>query len=135
MEDYDNHLIYRIIRYGLTHHVFTLTNLYNDLQLTEDERRHVNHHFIKSTDTETPNHLIASLNPNYFGNHERGINFQDLSVMLLLNGIFQYNDYLEIKAASEAAKESKRLAWIAIGLSLIVGVIQIVVSIIYSNNG
>jgi hypothetical protein len=51
---------------------------------------------------------------------------------LLPNAVFQYNDYLEIKAAREAAKESKRLAWIAIGLSLVVGIIQIIVSVYYA---
>jgi hypothetical protein len=128
-KNYDNHLIYRIIRYGLNNESFTLTKLFKDLNLTEQEQEFVRYHFLKDSHNEKPNHIIAYHEPFSM---EGSISLSKKLISVLPNAVFQFNDYLEIKAAREAAKESKRLAWVAIGLSLVVGIIQIAVSIYYA---
>lgn len=124
----EKNLIIRIIEYGLEKDVFTLNSLKEDLNLDEPTLKFIFNNLFAINDQQSANHLIAlvqSIPANLKYQFSKSLN--SLQVRLLPNAIFQYSDYLEIKAARQAAKESKKLAWIAIWISLFIGLASLVV--------
>lgn len=123
-------LIFRVIEYGLQKDVFTLNNLKEDLKLDELTFQFVFNNLFTVNDQQSTNHLIASVYSITPLKNYPPHGYYSLQARLLPNAIFQYIDYLEIKAARQAAIESRKLAWIAIWFSSIIGLGSLIVGLL-----
>jgi len=112
-------LVFKIIEYGLKKERFTMNQLMTDLKLDEGELDFVYRNLYKdiASNSTSSNHIIAGMNLSAIGN-------TNPPCALLPTAIFQYVDWLEIKEARKAATKAKYLSWIAIGITLFIGVIQ-----------
>jgi hypothetical protein len=120
-------LIFRIIEYGISHDTFTVNELQKALALGDTELLFIFRTLWLVSDgrgmAATPNHVIV--NRDGIGNFDfKGACF-DVKCCLLPSALFSYVDYLEIKQARMAAQESKRLSWIAIAISIALGLLQV----------
>jgi hypothetical protein len=126
----DNHLVYRVIKFGLEHQTFTLHEIYDVLNIRHTGDRHILATlYTKYSNEENPNHIIACISPKF-------VDMKDMTAAenhqytLLPNAVFQYNDYLEIKAAREAAQEARVAANKANNLAIYAIIITVVVSLV-----
>lgn len=110
----ERNLIFRIIEYGLRKDVLSLNSLKEDLKLDESTFQFAFNHLFTTSARQFANHLIASVQSVPIMQHVPQYTYHSLEARLLPSAVFQYIDYLEIKAARKAARESKKLAWIAI---------------------
>jgi hypothetical protein len=131
---FDNHLVYRVIRFGLEHQTFTLHEVYDALNIRNTGDRHILATlYTKYNNEETPNHIIACISPKFVDMKDM-VAAENHQYTLLPNAVFQHNDYLEIKAAREAAQEARiaaaranRLALLAVvltGLSILIDILK-----------
>ena len=133
MNSSKQNVIYRIIEYGLNDSrvkdgVMVRGKLIEDCQLTDFDQIYLNN-VLACNDEKllNANHILIRFHTGH------STDAKDWQYKLLPTAIFQYNDYLEIKAAREAAKESKKLAWIAIIFSSALGVFGLIVGILQLN--
>jgi len=117
-------LVLKIIEYCFEKDTFTLSELNEKLRLTSKELA-----FLKSTliqmqmsGVSSPNHIMRYDALQAIGNLDDDM---EANVRLLPTAIFQYIDYLEVVEARKAATEARRLSWIAIGITLIIGIAQL----------
>jgi hypothetical protein len=116
----ERNLVLRIIEFCLNNKETTLNSLYTNLNLHGDESDYLRNFLINWGNESAPNHILT------IPNMQQGAGIQpNVNLQLLPNAIFSYIDHLEIVQARRAAKEAKRLAWIAIWISLIVGGISL----------
>lgn len=126
-------LILEVIEYAISKDVFTLKELDNDL---EKYRRHMP--FIRNTliaykaNETNPNHIITLAEPKYSNQVYTTPDYEISKFRILPSALFSYIDHTEIIQAREAARESKRLAWIAIMISTIIGLASIIIQIAYA---
>lgn len=119
-------LIFRVIQFGLDKESFTLTEAIDNKVLTTLEASFFYNYYVwNSGSTQNTNHvLLAKGRTNDYNNKN------DWTYTVLPTAIFQYIDYLEIVEARKAATEARRLSWIAIWISCILGVFGLVVGLL-----
>jgi hypothetical protein len=121
------HLVFRILEYGQFKEPFTLEELIEDLQLQDYEQRYVTNSLVsRNGQTSDPNHILVKV----FG-HGKIIDNKQYEVFALLpSAVMQYVDYLEILEARENSKKAYIISMWALGISLGVGLIQIILQVI-----
>ena len=136
-----DHLIFRVIEYGLKKEYFTFSQLSRELNLPHNDKIYLWQSLTcwESYSTQNPNHILVAIQrkPTEGGNRE--ISAKDYQYTLLPSAIVSYNEYLEIIEArknSEIAKIQARkahnISLLAIGISIIIGVVQIIFEVIRS---
>ncbi len=128
----ETNLTFRVIEYGFCKSVFSFNELQSALGLDMHEIS-----FTRSvlwaldSKSMTPNSVFCTVKPRYrqTGPSDPVADFDD-PCMLLPSAIFSYIDHLEIVEARRAAKESKKLAWIAIWISVFVGASSLIVGLL-----
>lgn len=129
-------LVLRILEYGTRgdHPNFSKRDLRKDLKLNSSDSKMINQYVATNVDTARPNHIMV-----YSESLKEQLNKEkdDYLCVLLPNAIMMYNEFEEIRLARENAEGAKiqsqkahDLALLAFWVSLTVGVVQIVISII-----
>lgn len=116
----ENTLLFRVLKYGMEKDEFSLGEMMRHLNLSTEEESYVRR-LVWDTAADshaTPNKIIMKV--EWPGAHQ-----SDWKYRLLPDAIFSYVDHLEIVEARKNARESRRLAWIAIAFSLATGLVQI----------
>jgi len=132
-------LIYRIIEYGIHNEIIVKQKLIEALQISDIDEQYIENVLqVIFPEDVNPNHIMVRVSDSAAPTAPRTWQFR-----ILPNAIFQYNDYLEIKAARESAEfarnqaeranaqatKAQRTAMIAIYISAILGVVQILLQI------
>lgn len=122
-------LVLRIIEYGKEHEPFLFTDLSLALDIDENSQKYIKEHLINHTHQSSPNHIISTETkyPTTFLIKQI---INDAKLRILPNALFSYIDHLEIIEARKTAKRAHTLSLLAIGISVVLTVLQI----IYSNN-
>lgn len=120
----EGNLILKVIEYALSKDTFTLEEMEKDFKDYVGSWSYIRNTLVADNARQTnPNHIIVISNPKY-----NGSNMPDPAISkyrLLPSAYFSYIDHLEVVEARKAAKSAKVLSWIAIGISLGLGVLQI----------
>ncbi|MFN8336291.1 MAG: hypothetical protein U0U09_14265 [Cyclobacteriaceae bacterium] len=118
LEDHSQHLIIRVTQYGLSHQSFLLSDLYKDLNLTNEESKYVLNVLTQTQrpSTDNPNHILVLSKEvkNEFGNTV----VNKSSYTLVPNAFYNYVDYLEIKEARKAADQAREQSSTAITIAI-----------------
>lgn len=129
----ENNLVLKLCEYGISHDEFVLSRFFKENKLNQDEQDFINSVLCHQTGETNPNHVVTISMVHFQGLTEADLelfskgDFRNRPARLLPNAIFNYIDHLEIIEARKAAKESKRLAWIAIWISVSIGVFSLIV--------
>ncbi len=123
-----SNIILRITEYGLNHKMFTLAEMKEALKLNDDDFNFIYNSLIaRSVGGDNPNQILG-LSKEYYDQTSGADNSRNL-YSLLPTGFYNYVDYLEIRESRKAAVEAKRLAWIAIGVTVVLTFVQIIVQL------
>lgn len=127
---FENNLHFKIIRFGAEEkELFTFDELSKSLNLTSKEERYVASYLIGYSGQDSNSYVLSFEDPTMEA-YKGDVNYiRDRTCRLTSASIFEYIDYLEIKAARESSTEARRLSWIAIGISVILGIAQIIISL------
>jgi len=127
---FESNLHFRIMKYGVeVRESFTFDELSNHLNLTKTEQDYIKVFLICYSGRDYNSYVLAlEIATNEM---ERAPNspLRDKKMRLTTSAVFEYIDYLEIVAARESATQAKYLSWIAIGISIVLGLAQIFVSV------
>jgi hypothetical protein len=115
----DKNITLKVIEYSLKTEKVFLNTMLKDMKLNTEEAAFVSNHMIALNNATGPNHILTKAHPNV------GFNPDVSQLHLLPSALFSYVDHLEIIEARKAAKEARILSWIAIGITLFLGVLQI----------
>ena len=118
-----NHLIFRIVEYGLRQEYFTINQLAKDLNLRGDsnEVKYLTNTLVsRSNASDNINHLIVRVRI------VQGEKEDDWIYTLLPNAIIQYVDYLEITEARKMANDANRNSAAALSIAVVSILIGIV---------
>jgi hypothetical protein len=130
----EGNLILKVIEYALRKEIFTLEELEADLKEYVDFMPYIKNTLIGYKAAETnPNHIIIMAEAIYQDKYiVRGVtpDHNKSKYRLLPSAYFSYIDHIEVVEARINAKEAKRLSWIAIIISIGVGIIQILLEVI-----
>ena len=121
MEPLDQrNLILRIIEFGIKNPAFTYNQMTSDLKLNSNETTFTRHTlFSEQAQNDSPNKIFRLVDPR------ADSKVYNEPCMILPNALFSYIDHLEIVEARKAAKDSKKLAWIAIWISTGIGLVSL----------
>jgi hypothetical protein len=124
----ESNLILKVIEYAINKETFTLEEFEADFKEYEEYMFYIkntlfNYNFRESN----PNQIITISYPEYIDPKSPSINRLKSKYRLLPSAYFSYIDHLEVIEARNAAKEAKRLSWIAILISIGIGLIQIII--------
>lgn len=128
-------LTLRLCKFGVENKAFKIDDFYSTIGgLTESDKRFIENILISWGHPPDPNHIVSfASNPHPMdvrSPQQRQAHLQKYHLRLLPNALFSYVDQLEIIQAREAAKEAKRLSWIAIWISSLIGLASLVVGLI-----
>lgn len=127
----ENHLVFRIARYGFENPVFTLNELSTSLSLSSEDRD-VMISYVNSSLDANPSKMIISVNPSIFGaiNHDGGHR-------LTPEALFAFMDYIELKQSREHSRRASRQSRQAVKISMLalvttfaLGLIQILIGLL-----
>lgn len=109
------HLVFRVIKYGMNHQYFTLTQMFEEMKLGLLDKKFITDTLISRSPShsENINHLLIITQNEVLVETK----IEDYSFTLLPNAIIQYTDYLEIVEARENAKDAKQQSLIALQFS------------------
>lgn len=107
---FEKNLIYRIVKYGVEEkEIFTIDELTKKLALKPDERDYMFPFLLGINSVHTDSKIFTTLRS--FPQNEKDTDsverLKDQPCRLLPDAIFQYIDYLEIKAAKESAERQR----------------------------
>lgn len=122
-----NHLLYKILKYGFENETFTLDSLREDLQLNSNEVEYVRK-LSSNTKGESNDVIILFSTDNKESQWESDRN--KWQYMLAPTYYSHYIEMIELEEARKTSIDAKRLAWIAIWISLSVGLMQIIIPLI-----
>ena len=124
-------LVYRVIDYAMKQETFCINDITTNVPMSAYEHDLVvNVLFTDVVSEITPNTIFCLVYAAKKDTDRRHNNIHSMPCMLLPSAVFSYTDHLEIVHARETAAESKRLAWIAIFFSGLVGGADILVEIL-----
>lgn len=137
----ENLLTFRIIKYGMTHDIFTIAEMAESLKLSDGDQKFIQHNLLTThLTTTTPNSLISTV--VNLGEHKRTEDaIFRVPCRILPNAIFFYIDHQEIVLAKEATIEAReasnksiglahksiKQAWVSIWISIAIGVVSLVI--------
>lgn len=133
----ENNLVLKLCEYGISHDEFILSRFFRENNLNQGEQDYVNSVLCHQTGETNPNHIVTISMVHFKSLNQADLelfsesDFRNRPARLLPNAVFSYTDHLEIIEARKAAKESKRLAWIAIWISSLIGLASIIIQVIY----
>jgi hypothetical protein len=119
MKEENRHLVFRLVQFGIDRKQFTFSEMFEALDLSPDEEQ-----YIKKVVWDTNRDVESGANKLLIKVPRLGTHENDWKYMLLPDAVFQYVDYLEIIEARKAAKSARTLSWIAIIITLVLGVLQ-----------
>lgn len=126
---FDNNLAFRVMRFGIEKETFSLLSLKNEGKFREDEIFTVFSMFLAVNSAMVNDHILVTT-VNFNENQKDLSRLWDMPCRLTTNAIFQYVDYLEIVEARKSAADAKRLSWIAIGIAVVLGIVQTALQVI-----
>ncbi|MFN8336293.1 MAG: hypothetical protein U0U09_14275 [Cyclobacteriaceae bacterium] len=127
----ENNLTLDIIKFGMKNEPFTLGQLKEAIKPDNETENYILTHLVNFNYQSSPNHILTTVGKynNTFPILQILREF-DVKFRVLPSAAFSYIDHLEIVEARKAAKESKRLSWIAIWISTGIGLASLVVGLI-----
>jgi hypothetical protein len=133
-DTFENSLLFRVIKYGSEKkELFTLNEIQSDLGLADHEIEYLIKFSLGFNSNNTGDNLLTltkTLDDFLRYQEDQLPVIKGLQCRLTHSSIFQYIDYLEIKTSRLAATDARRLAWIAIGISSILAIGEILVALI-----
>lgn len=142
----ESNLVLDVIQYGMHKKTFHLEEMYKALNLDEGDKNYIYFNLVCTTVEPHPNHIIKLVSQNYnqlpTGSGQQIVE-NKLGCRILPTAMFSYIDHLEIIEARRAAAYAKEMSgkahklslrsiWISSiigGISLIVGLVQIIIVI------
>jgi hypothetical protein len=118
MEKKSLNLALRICEYGYNNKSFTLPKLKEVLNSDTYESTYIWNSFVQHSANDPDQNRIIHI-------YSRGFDADSTEYTISPSAMFSYIDHMEVVEARKAAKEAKRLSWIAIWITLIIGIIQI----------
>src|SRR5690606_37771557 len=110
---------------------FMIGEFYSTItDLTKDDKRFIENMLIDWGGTPDPNHILTfGKNPVSYqiaSGQQKNEYLQKNHLRLVPNALFSYIDHLEIVEARKAAKEAKQLSIVAIVISSLLAIAQII---------
>jgi hypothetical protein len=130
----ESNLIIKLCKYGVEHNAFKIEEFYSVVKdINNQDKRYIEKILLDWGGAPDPNHLITfvtSANNATKAEPQRQEYLSKYNVRLLPSAHFSYIDHLEVVEARKAAKEAKKLSWIAIFISIGIGLVQIIIEVL-----
>lgn len=118
--DQKQHVILRVIEYGLKNQLIILPKMQKDLGLSRAEFNYVENTITEKNRSysDNPNHILVGLNLEYYGGGNIVADTNKSTYTLLPTAFFSYVDHQEIVIAKQAAKDASRQAMVALKVAI-----------------
>jgi hypothetical protein len=130
----ESNLIIKLCKYGVEHNAFKVEEFYQSVKdIDLQDKRYVENILLDWGGSPDPNHLITFVtraNNIHKTDEQRQLYLPQYHVRLLPSAHFSYIDHLEVIEARKAATSARKLSWIAIIISIGIGLVQIVIEVL-----
>ncbi len=119
----DKNLILRITEFAVSNSPFIYNEMAEALKINEYEEGFIYRNILKGEhgSNDNPHHILAVTGRSEPENHDWRTHVYEL----LPAAFYNYVDYLEIVEARKSAQTAKTLSWIAIWITVCLGITQI----------